>query len=153
VALYIAVFAVVVIGLLLAWRGLGAHASRAPLPPDVGSLADALRTALDLLEAPDPHPETAAQKARKLAAAISLRLAQAAPTSEAEASATALLAAAADDCGWAARMRESAGYAGNPGLQAGAEALLRHARRCLEAVPPVSEETGLRPSPAAPPVR
>ncbi len=151
-AVYIAVFVVVVIGLFLAWRGLGAHATTAPLPPDVRALAGTLRTVLDLLDAPEPRPREAPQQARKLAAAITLRLAQAAPSAEEEeAAALALLGAAADDCGWAARLQESSGYAANPGLRAGAEALLNHARRCLDAVPRVGEEPALTGLPAAPP--
>jgi hypothetical protein len=152
VAVYIVVFAVVVVGLFLAWRGLGAQASTAPLPPDVAALSVTLRAVLDLLETPAPRPEAAPQQARKLAAAISLRLAQAGPASEEQASATTLLSAAADDCAWAARIQESPGYATNPGLRAGAEALLSHARRCLESLPQVREEP-LLTGPSAPPRR
>lgn len=151
-AVYIAVFAVVVVGLVLAWRGLGAHASITSAPLDVGALAGTLRTVLDLLQASGTLPGAAPQRGRKLAAAISLRLAQAAPSAEAEAAAAALLSAAADDCGWAARLQESAGYPTNPGLQAAVAALLSHAGRCLESLPQGGEEPAATAAPTAPPV-
>jgi hypothetical protein len=152
VAVYIAVFVVVVLGLLLAWRGLGTHASRVPLPLDVRALAATLEQAVDLLAGPEPRPRGAAQQARRIATAASLRLAQAAPAAgEAAAAATALLSAAAEDCLWAARLQESPGYSGNSGLEAGAAALLGHARRCLDAVREEREDAVLT-TPVAPPV-
>ena len=138
-AVYIVVFAVVVIGLLLAYRSIGASAGRPPAALDVAALIATIDEVVGLLDDAAPPTESAAHQARRLAAAVSLRVAQAdvpRGNDTSPASAPALLGAAAEDCGWAARMAESPGYAGNPGLRAAAAALLDHARRCLEAVRP-----------------
>lgn len=136
-AVYIAVFAVVVIGLVLAYRSIGASAARAPAPIDAAALTRTLDEIVALLSGEVPPTESAAHQARRLAAGVSLAAAQAAVTPNPErASASTLIGAAAEDCGWAARMAETSGYADNPGLRAAAAALLDHARRCLEEVRP-----------------
>jgi hypothetical protein len=132
---YILVFAVVVVGLLLAYRAIGVQAARPDQPLDAGKVATVLEEAIALLAEPGDPAGEAALRARRLAAGVSLRAAQAASTSTGAARQAAdLLGAAADDCTWAARMVESPGYASNPGLRTGSDALLEHARRCLEEV-------------------
>ncbi len=137
VVVYIVVFAVVVLGLVLAYRSIGSSAGRAPAPLGVAALTKTLDQVIALLDGDVPPTESAAHQARRLAAGVSLAVAQAAVSPNPDgASASALIGAAAEDCGWAARMAESSGYADNPGLRAAAAALLDHARRCLEEVRP-----------------
>ncbi|HXZ99221.1 MAG TPA: hypothetical protein VEK76_02615 [Candidatus Binatia bacterium] len=134
-AVYIGVFVVLVLGLLFAYRAMGAPASRPPADLDPGALAAALEEALGLLDTEDPPASSGIHRARRLGSGVAQRVAQADPRPDSEhASALGLLGAAADDCAWAARIMESSAYPGNPGLQAGARALLDHASRCLEAV-------------------
>ncbi len=122
---------------MLAYRSIGSSAARAPAPIDVAALTRILDEVIALLDGDVPPTETAAHQARRLAAGVALAVAQAAVNPNPDrASASALIGAAAEDCGWAARMAETSGYADNPGLRAAAGALFDHARRCLEEVRP-----------------
>lgn len=136
-AVYVAVFAVVVVGLLVAWRAIGAASTAGHRPLDLGVLAAAIGEGIQLLSAAGTDPAGSAHRARGLAGSVSDRLARAdADQLAAAGPPVSLLAAAADDLGWAARMMEGAGYAGNSGLQEAVAALLGHAGACLDEVRP-----------------
>jgi hypothetical protein len=144
-ALYIAVFVVVVAGLAFAYRTLGAPAARPAAPLDPVAGASTLDAALALLVESDPPSADAAHRARRIAADVALRITQASVDSRLAPPAESLLGAAAEDCGWAARMAETPGYAVNPGLRAAARALLDHARDCVEEARRSAANAGITP--------
>ena len=136
-AVYVAAFAVVVVGLLVAWRAIGAPSAAGHAPLDLGVLAAAIAEAIGLLSAGGTDPVAAVHHARRLAGSVSDRLAQGDADQLAVAgSPVPLLGAAADDLVWAARIMEGSGYAGSPGLQEAVAVLLGHAQSCLDQVRP-----------------
>jgi hypothetical protein len=132
VLVYIVVFAVLLLGLWLAYRALGAPAA-AIVEPEAALAAawralDAAVSAMATEKAPLP---AAAQDGRRAAAAAAQHLSRLSPDGPAGHTRD-LLASAAEDCGWAGRLMEAETYPGNPGLQAAAAALIDHSRRCLD---------------------
>ena len=141
---YILVGAVIVAGLILAYRTLGGTASR-PVDPATALRAGLAATAgasaelASLLDEGAPlgagpaHPRGAliAMRRRLDAATQQLERVDAATLDDEPASAHALLVVAADELAWAVRLCAGSAYGTSQGMQQAADALRAHAAACL----------------------
>lgn len=137
---YVIVIAVVVLGLLAAYRSLGGATMATPDPPVLLARAlDEVRRSLDLLAASlaagqadrRAEPSREGRRAHSAAQQTVDRVPPASDLGESEATARAVLAGAVEDLGWAWRL--VAGDGSSPAIIAAASLLRDHATECCAA--------------------
>ena len=123
---YIAVGAVLLLGLLVAYRVLGGSASG---PVDSEALVRSAAATLRVVADDALHDEPRALRRKVDLAQQQLEEADVAALDDGHAEAHALLSAAAGELNWALRMRESPSHGTVPGLQDAVALLIDDAKR------------------------